>query len=76
MSWRNDAPTEKQLNYIKIMEEEIGEKFTGSTKGDACDFISKHMKSYKESLEEMWEWATMHGEYIALAHEDAGDRLP
>ena len=44
MSWRNDRPTYKQLNFIKELEDEYGEKFTGTTKGEAADYISKWLK--------------------------------
>lgn len=44
MSWRDDKPTYKQLNFIKELEDEYGEEFTGTTKGEAADYISKWKK--------------------------------
>lgn len=44
MSWRDDKPTYKQLNFIKELEDEYGEAFTGTTKGEAADYISKWKK--------------------------------
>jgi len=43
-NWRNDDITAKQLNYIKILEYRYNTKFTGSTKGEASDFISKYVE--------------------------------
>lgn len=39
-----NAPTDKQMYRIKKIEEETGDKFTGSTKADAFKFISSHSK--------------------------------
>ena len=41
MNWRNDKATYKQLNYIKELEDYYGVKFTGTTKGEASDYIAK-----------------------------------
>lgn len=35
-------PTEKQLKFIRRIESVNGVKFTGQTRWDASDFISKH----------------------------------
>jgi len=35
-------PTEKQLNYIKFIEEETGIDFTGTTKEEASKYISEN----------------------------------
>ena len=50
MSWRNDKPTYKQLNHIKFLEDDYGVKFTGTTKGEASDFIDKCHKEYQIEL--------------------------
>ena len=39
MSWINDKPTCRQLKLIKDIEAEFGEQFTGTTKGEAADYI-------------------------------------
>ena len=57
MNWRNDKPTCKQLNLIKKLEDEFGEKFTGTTKGEASDYIDKWMKVVEEeSVERFVDW--------------------
>ena len=70
-NWRNDPPTEKQMMYIRIIEGIIPEKFKGTTKGEACDYIS----AFKEIDREMNEWAEFYGEVQAIMNEDAGDRI-
>lgn len=39
MSWKNDRPTCRQLKLIKDIEAEFGEQFTGTTKGEAADYM-------------------------------------
>ena len=57
MNWRNDKPTCKQLNLIKKLEDEFGEKFTGTTKGEASDYINKWTKVIeKESVDRFINW--------------------
>ena len=41
------APTEKQLAYIKSISDELGYKFTGKTKEDAREWLSKYVPEYK-----------------------------
>ena len=55
-NWRDLPPTEKQLEYISNIEE-FGvqtPKFTGTTRGEASDYIDK----YKDMLElgQMSSW--------------------
>lgn len=51
-----EKPTEKQLNYIKIIEEEyIGERnkeefFRGKTKKEASEWLSKYAPGYKKRM--------------------------
>ena len=43
--WRNDRPTQAQLDYIKHIWEESEwplKPFTGKTKGEAADWINKN----------------------------------
>ena len=47
MGWRNERPTYKQLNFIKELEDEHGVAFTGTTKGEAADFIKKYIHAGK-----------------------------
>lgn len=53
MSWRNENATEKQLKVISDMndfsEHNIPE-FTGTTKGEASDYINKYMRMSHESM--------------------------
>ena len=40
-----EKPTEKQLNFIKVIEEEWKQKrFTGTTKKEATQYISEAIK--------------------------------
>lgn len=40
-----EKPTEKQMNFIKSVEEEWGENpFTGTTKKEATQYISQSIK--------------------------------
>ena len=58
-NWRNEKPTIKQLEYIAEMQEFSPyplPKFTGSTKGEAADYINKWKKLAHENL-----WAIEHG---------------
>ena len=56
MSWRDDAPTEKQLTFIEAIYKTINQglsiekipKFKGTTKGEACDYISKYKELYDD----------------------------
>ena len=50
-------PTQKQLDFIAIIEEAAGIKFTGATKREAYAFIQGH----KHVLEEYNDWAIIGG---------------
>lgn len=57
--WKNEPATEKQLAYIAEMQEFSTfpiPKFTGTTKGEACNYIDKYSKIAHES-----DWAITHG---------------
>ena len=56
MSWRDDKPTYKQLNMIKDLQDEFGEEFNGTTKGEASDYIDKWMKVIKEDVDRNYNW--------------------
>lgn len=54
MNWRNDPVTEKQINYIKEMNEFSDfpiPKFTGKTKGEASDYINRYQKLAHERFD-------------------------
>lgn len=57
--WRKDTITDKQRQYIREMQE-FSElplpPFTGTTKGEASDYISKYSKQAHESM-----WGVEHG---------------
>lgn len=58
-NWRDDNITEKQRAYILEMQEHSEYRlpeFTGTTKGEAADYINKWTKLAHESL-----WAIKHG---------------
>lgn len=60
MSWRDDKPTERQLEYISDMVEYGGcPKFEGTTKGEAADYISRYKQC--ASLMMADPWAIEHG---------------
>lgn len=45
-----EKPTEKQINFIKIIEEEWGENpFTGTSKKEATQYISQAVKEKEQS---------------------------
>ena len=47
-----EKPTKKQLNFIKVIEEEWGQNpFTGATKKEATQYISEAVKE-KERYED------------------------
>lgn len=58
-SWKDEPATEKQLQYIREMQE-FSEfplpKFDGKTKGEAADYIDKYAKTAHEST-----WGIEHG---------------
>lgn len=44
-------PTEKQINFIRDIQEWTGEQFTGTTKKEASKFISENIEQYKLEME-------------------------
>lgn len=48
-------PTERQMEFINDMEEWISEKFTGTTKQEATEYISKHIEQYKLLTLSNWQ---------------------
>ena len=46
MYWKELEPTDKQLRFIRKIERVVKVKFTGKTRGDASDYISKHKNWY------------------------------
>lgn len=66
-TWRNDPVTKRQLETICAMREEAGmsdafvPEFTGTTKGEASDWINKYKSEIHYSAYDL--------------HEDAGDRV-
>lgn len=49
-SWRNDPVSEGQESMIDFVTHWTGEVFTGSTKGEASDFISNHKPEADENM--------------------------
>ena len=56
MSWKNDRPTCRQLKLIKDIEAEFGEQFTGTTKGEAADYIDMWLKTAKQDINRCINW--------------------
>lgn len=52
-------PTPKQLAFIKEISDEIGDEFTGTTKEEARQWITKNIQEYKNEcyLRELDSWA-------------------
>lgn len=47
-AWRREPVTERQADFIQFMEEyrfDVFPAFTGSTKGEATDYITRYRKS-------------------------------
>lgn len=47
MNWRDKEPTKKQLDLIRDIEDYspyMPPKFKGTTRGEAADYIDKHVK--------------------------------
>ena len=66
--WRSDPVTKAQKEMIAQMRENAGingalhlPEFTGTTKGEACDYIQANAHKQYETMD-------------YLCHEDAGDR--
>lgn len=58
-AWRDKAPTEKQLQMIREIEEFAEYKiprFDGVTRGEASDWIARHIDAGHKSM-----WAIEHG---------------
>lgn len=67
MEWRNEKPTQKQLMLIHKLEADY-RNFTGTTRGEASDYIDEAFESYRrKNEEESW--------YQESLHENAGDRI-
>ena len=43
--------TDKQLKFIRDIEDLLGREFTGSSKKEASEFISKNYDEYRQALE-------------------------
>lgn len=56
MTWRDDKATYKQLNMIKDLEDEFGEQFTGTTKGEAADYIDKWLQVARQDIDRSVNW--------------------
>ncbi len=60
--------TDKQLEFIKAIEEFVSEKFTGSTKKEASEYISRNIDEFNREYEK-------DSVLFDIQHEDAGDRI-
>lgn len=77
MSWRDEPPTEKQLEFINGIYCTINNtpyvdkipRFTGTTKGEASDYITR----YKESYEELLDWQLSMSLYNDVMQEILND---
>lgn len=58
MSWRDDPITDKQLELIRNMDD-FSEwplpPFTGTTKGEASDYIDKWIGKAHETILDCWD---------------------
>lgn len=55
--------TEKQLKLIQQIELMLGVKFKGNSISEARNFISKHMKAYREAAELCFDMVYCEGIY-------------
>lgn len=60
--------TDKQLEFIKAIEGFVGEKFKGSTKKEASEYISRNIDEFNREQEK-------DSVLFDIQHEDAGDRI-
>lgn len=59
-NWREMEPTEKQLEFIDAIEKAVGVEFVGTTRGEACEFISDNRDEFKNSQSHN-DWALRNG---------------
>lgn len=64
-NWRDDPATKKQIDYFAVMQEfsEIRlPPFVGKTKGEAAEYIDKHIKTaHEQILEHHEDWGDISG---------------
>lgn len=68
LGYKQQPPTEKQLNFIRAIEDALGYEFdfvNGSRK-DATRYISEHIDEYREYREDFEfefvdDWGLIHG---------------
>ena len=58
-NWRELEPTEKQMNLIRDIDRFLPNSFSGSTRGDASDYINKNKGAIELAYSS--EWALTHG---------------
>lgn len=56
-----DNPTEKQIDFIREIEEMTGVEFLGNTKSEASVYISRHIKGIEAMREAIME--SRHGDW-------------
>lgn len=55
-------PTDKQISFIRVIEEQLPVRFVGLTKQEAFDFISKHKPSLRYTSDNYnWENESQNG---------------
>ena len=54
-----NKPTERQIKYIKAIQEFVGEEFTGTTKNEASNYIDRNIEEYK--LLSSYKWNVTNG---------------
>ena len=42
-----NRPTDRQLDFISVIEEFVDEKFVGTTKEDASEYIDRNIEEYR-----------------------------
>jgi hypothetical protein len=50
MNWKELEPTDKQLRFIRKIENELGIYFRGETRNDAYEWIKKNADDYSDSI--------------------------
>lgn len=56
MNQISNKPTKRQLSLIQDIEAEFGEKFTGTTKKEASDYIDKWLEYARQDINRSINW--------------------
>ena len=72
LSFKSLAPTQKQLDYIKSITDDLGIEFTGKTKEEARQWLSINVPKYKEYLRDR---QLEHDAVMQEIYDNYGDQI-